>query len=558
MQQHTQHTNAAACCILIFALSLAASAASSRQGHELLVPIEQGIIELPSDWPVNVSIIDPPLHGVLSKVSPNILSYEANPDGDFWTLGSDSFGIQIPEGDGERTERVRLIAQSRTEISALNGFEAPHDEVDPAQQLEISTAGQIVGNSGLFVNLTEGSGADAYITQPIQPDFTRGGGDGGGCAEIFEEAGAADGDAEPGTGYLADGVLLNPACEVLGGCTVSILQIFDLLHSLAAFEVEMTMISAQEAAVRLVGRESGSSLSSTDGWKTDWYPISDQAHSIRIDWWPASQAAADGGAMLRVDGRVAGELRGLANQDLSMDEYRIGALDPTPGLPISYRLDHLQRYGGQFVNETAIHQMSDFEQDWAPWFVATGAGDVRRSAAAALDGSYGLEAEVGTASGWGSLLRDNTLPGTDSVTMRFSLSVDNLDLGGKLAQLLAGYHGSGVNDLIFKLDLSENQSPIDRLLNAWVKEDGEPWIQVASTELGLGKQDVEIQWRKSDHPGIANGCLRIWLAGDQQGEQCGLDIDNAALAVIRLGLMAVKAGTAGSLFLDSVEVFLPN
>ena len=564
MRTHPQNPAASTALTLVFCLAgalLSASAPSLAAGvQEHPIVIESTSSELVLGAGV-ASTLDQPLHGAVAWIDEHTgrLAYVAHDDGDLWTLGHDSFGVEI---DGV-PQRVVLIAASRTQHRSLADFEDPSSsgvETDPDEQLEVSPGGRILGNQGILLEVASGDNADAYLTLPIPPDTLGEGGDHGGCAELMEEAGSPDPDrilSGPAgiAAFLPEGAQINADCQLFGDCTVTLFQAFDLYRNQASFEVRMT-VSHQGAALQLRGLETDLGVSSEALKITDWFPITESAHRIRLDWWVAD-GDSQGGAVLRVNGRVAGQLRDLANTGHRVDEYRAGALDATPGLEVVYRLDHVARYGGAPENEVKTHVVSGFEEDWAGWEAATGAGDVRRSTEAALDGHYGLEAEVNQP-GWGSFLKGDALAAPpEALVARFKFSAEDLSLDtGEFALLLVGYHGSASSDQSFKLTFSKPDG--DLLLNAHVSDDAAASSQVLSTSLGPGEHVAELQWQKSAGPYLDNGCLRVWLEGTLLAEKCDIDIDVADLERIRLGLMNVQLANPGSLYLDSVEVTVPN
>lgn len=74
--------------------------------------------------------------------------------------------------------------------------------------------------------------------------------------------------------------------------------------------------------VRVVARLDGGSQAASE-----WVPLPDQPQGMTFDWWAASAAGAnDGGVRVRQNGTNTSELRTLDNDQLGVDQFRLGAL----------------------------------------------------------------------------------------------------------------------------------------------------------------------------------------------------------------------------------------
>jgi hypothetical protein len=64
---------------------------------------------------------------------------------------------------------------------------------------------------------------------------------------------------------------------------------------------------------------------------------------------------------------------------------------------------------------------------------------------------------------------------------------------------------------------------------------------------------IELDWRKASAPGANDGAFELLVDGVSAGRLEGLDNDVRAIDMVRLGAMSLKAGAAGTLYLDQFE-----
>ena len=176
-------------------------------------------------------------------------------------------------------------------------------------------------------------------------------------------------------------------------------------------------------------------------------------------------------------------------------------------------------------------------------------GDLRASTAAALNGTYGLEAVVNDTQAL--YVRDNTPADEPRYRARFAFDPNGFDPG----------EAAGAFRSVLFIGLEE--APVRRLVQIVLKRQAGEYSLLARVTLDDGSfadtpfvpitdgpHVVELDWRKATAPGANDGWFQLWVDGAAAGALGGLDNDAHALDFVRLGAMAVKAGAAGTMYFD--------
>jgi hypothetical protein len=87
-------------------------------------------------------------------------------------------------------------------------------------------------------------------------------------------------------------------------------------------------------------------------------------------------------------------------------------------------------------------------------------------------------------------------------------------------------------------------------LGAQVRRAGQLPASVNGIPLAAGPHAVELEWRRSSAPGVADGFFQLWIDGVVVGTLDGFDTGAAGVDFVRLGALNVRRGLAGSVALD--------
>jgi hypothetical protein len=93
---------------------------------------------------------------------------------------------------------------------------------------------------------------------------------------------------------------------------------------------------------------------------TPFYTISDEPHSIELDWQAATAADTnDGSLALWIDGELKRTLAGLANDTRQIDRARLGMASVDPGTRGTFYLDELISHRDAYIGPATTMQMSE-------------------------------------------------------------------------------------------------------------------------------------------------------------------------------------------------------
>ncbi len=280
---------------------------------------------------------------------------------------------------------------------------------------------------------------------------------------------------------------------------------------------------------------------------TSWFPIADGRHVVELKWQAATLPDGDNGALaLRLDGRPAGELSGLASGGEVVESVRFGANDAAPGTRGTFSLDGFESW----VRSQPPILRDDFEHVFGAW-INLATTDLEITQDAALEGDYGLEVVLDP--GGETYLIDDSPTAEKRYKARFLLDLNSLTMAaGDVFHILAGasQDGAPVGQAHLQLRLKYSagsyrlQARHRDVATGSVLATG--WVPIAG-----GEHVVDLRWRAASSTTETNGELRFWIDGVQAGELFGLANGDDVVESIRFGAKGVDAGTSGIIYLDS-------
>jgi uncharacterized protein YkwD len=192
-------------------------------------------------------------------------------------------------------------------------------------------------------------------------------------------------------------------------------------------------------------------------------------------------------------------------------------------------------------------------QDLSRWSSAqTGAGGLTITAAAKLEGGYGLQAEVTDTT---SLYVTDTTPTDENrYRVRFRFDPHTFDPGQAQSHFRT------------RIFIAFEESPTRRLAAIVLKRQGNAYSLMGRTRLDDNSQAdtgfiaitnvphvVEIDWKRSSAPGANDGAFQMWIDGTSVASLSGLDNSLSAVDFVRLGALSVKSGATGAMYWDAFE-----
>jgi subtilisin family serine protease len=183
---------------------------------------------------------------------------------------------------------------------------------------------------------------------------------------------------------------------------------------------------------------------------------------------------------------------------------------------------------------------------------STDGGDLSVTGAAALVGSFGLQAFVNDTN---SLFVEDDHPSAESrFRARFYLDPHTFDPG------VAGGH------FRTRIFLALQASPSRRLvaivlkfqdgqysLMARVRLDDDTTVDTPFTTITAASHYVEFDWTQSTSPVAADGSLSLWIDGAPAGTLSNLNNNAGGVDLARMGVLSLKAGASGIIYFDAYE-----
>ncbi|MEM6793247.1 MAG: hypothetical protein AAF725_04665 [Acidobacteriota bacterium] len=537
---------AVSACLILFSLHARGAQAAD---YEITADSAQGEVSWapPSGVPISV---EGARHGTAAIVGASV-TYSPTPGGDFWTVGSERLLVRVAhETTSGSVYALKILAGSPGFGPPTTHFEAG-ETLPPIEGLDtqvfLRPAGALLGDVGAHIVL-DGSGDPAFVQYRLDGFLDTGpSGDPNGDPNSTP-AGCADLRMAIDSGTRA----LLTECQ--GESDTVNCGALSLLKALTADGVELFRIevglTATSTQFRALAFEPGGSRRATP-----WVTTSALPHEVRLDWW----TEGSGGARLRIDGRVRGELRGLNMADLSVADLRIGAPDSAPGSSHNLAVDAITVRSGDAAREVSPGTADAFESDLSSWnAMSEAAGFLRVSAAAALGGDSGLEIDFDEHSGgWGAWILDTVPDSSASMGLRFRIDAADLEIPQNQTLVLALGQTSNGETVASRFMIRLWQSPSGQTrIRASARDDSDtrhvlPYVSLGGP--GVNHHQVELEWRAAREPGSEDGWLRFWLDGALIGELTELDNDELFVNSLRFGAMFVASGTRGELRLDEFE-----
>ncbi len=177
----------------------------------------------------------------------------------------------------------------------------------------------------------------------------------------------------------------------------------------------------------------------------------------------------------------------------------------------------------------------------------TDGGDLSVSAAAALNGNWGMQT-----------LLDDTRPlyVTDDrpnaerrYRARFYFDPNGLAMGNNKAHYLF-YGYSGASKVVLRLELRRFSNTYQ--LRTALLNDATTWSNTAWFIISDTPHVVELDWQAATAARANNGSLTFWLDNSQRAQITGIDSDTRRIDRVRLGAVAgMDAGSLGAAYFDA-------
>jgi lamin tail-like protein len=189
--------------------------------------------------------------------------------------------------------------------------------------------------------------------------------------------------------------------------------------------------------------------------------------------------------------------------------------------------------------------------DFSAWSsVLDDGGDLAVTQAAALAGTYGLQATVNDTHGL--YVQDDSPQGEHYFDGQFSFQPNGFDPGEaqnhRRVRLFVVFESPSRRLLAFVLRRLNGQYA----LAARVRQDDGSQVDTPFVDVGDTAHTVYFQWYRSSGPSANDGSFRMRIDGVEVAILSGLDNSISVVDYTRLGAISVKAGAGGVLRLDTL------
>jgi hypothetical protein len=87
-------------------------------------------------------------------------------------------------------------------------------------------------------------------------------------------------------------------------------------------------------------------------------------------------------------------------------------------------------------------------------------------------------------------------------------------------------------------------------IGAHVRQDNETLARTGFFAITDGPHAIEFDWQKATSPAAGDGRFELWIDGVSAVTLTGLDNDERAVDLVRMGALSVKDGASGTLYFD--------
>ena len=178
-------------------------------------------------------------------------------------------------------------------------------------------------------------------------------------------------------------------------------------------------------------------------------------------------------------------------------------------------------------------------------------GRLAVTAAAALDGAFGLSANVTDTSAL--YVQDDTPAAETRYRARFRLDPNGFlpgpGTGAVTVRVFNAFQGASTRMITIVLRRRQGQYAVQ----AQAVTDGGTVVSTAFANITDAPHAIELDWRRATAAGANDGSLQLWIDGGAAATLGGLDNDTTRIDRVRLGPQNLQSGASGTLFFDRFE-----
>jgi hypothetical protein len=178
-------------------------------------------------------------------------------------------------------------------------------------------------------------------------------------------------------------------------------------------------------------------------------------------------------------------------------------------------------------------------------------GRLAATAAAALDGTFGLSANVTDTNAL--YVQDDTPAAEPRYRARFLLDPNGFlpgpGSGAVTVRVFNAFQDTSTRMITIVLRRRQGQYAVQ----AQAVLDGGTVASTAFANITDAPHAIEFDWRRATAAGANDGSLQLWIDGGAVATLGGLDNDTTRIDIARLGPQNLQSGASGTLFFDRFE-----
>ena len=187
--------------------------------------------------------------------------------------------------------------------------------------------------------------------------------------------------------------------------------------------------------------------------------------------------------------------------------------------------------------------------NFSAWTSNANDGDLSVSGAAALVGSWGMQAVINDTNT--NYVTDDTPNAEPRYRARFYFDPNTITMAsGNAHYIFKGFIGTSTE--VLRVEFRQFSGNYE--IRAALLDDGSTWINTNWFAISDAAHFIEIDWRAATAPGANDGGLTLWIDNVQQADLVGMDNDTRRVDRARLGaLTGIDTGTSGTYYFDAFE-----
>jgi RHS repeat-associated protein len=289
--------------------------------------------------------------------------------------------------------------------------------------------------------------------------------------------------------------------------------------------------------------------------ESSWSPLTDELHSIELEWQASSAPGADDGySYLQVDGVDVAKISDVDNDSMRIDDVELGILSPSSSI-----FD-----GTVYFDDFASNWFRHIGPDPSirlPWIFAnafergnlslwssseTDSGKLSVTSTTPIEGSYSLQA---IADSQNSLYVEDDTPQNDThYDARFYFDPNSITAStGDSLTLFQGRNTSG--NTVFQVHIRKTATGYE--IGTVSIDDSQQTVESSWTSLTNELHSIELEWKAASAAEANDGDSTLYVDDTDVTGTTGVDNDTAQVEDVEMGVLSpTSSNFSGTVYFD--------